>query len=130
MKKVTVIGRDLGDENQTGIGPCAPGPTMKRNRPAVYINIIYIKGMPPMNTIPDSESFDRSGGNVNPSVYSIEREGMEAADRIITVSNLTRNTVIGKYNIDPAKVVTVYNAVEQMSESEKRSVNMMSLLRR
>lgn len=56
--------------------------------------------------------FDRSGGNVNPVVYDIEKAGMDAADRIITVSNLTRDTVIYKYNIDPAKVITVYNAVE------------------
>jgi len=56
--------------------------------------------------------FDRSGGNVNPVVYDIEKAGMDAADRIITVSNLTRETVIYKYNIDPAKVTTVYNAVE------------------
>lgn len=62
--------------------------------------------------------FDRSGGNVNPTVYSIEREGMEAADKIITVSNLTRDTVIGKYGIDPKKVVTVYNAVEPVEEEE------------
>jgi len=56
--------------------------------------------------------FDRSGGNVNPQVYSIEREGMETADKIITVSNLTRNIVIEKYGIDPSKITTVYNAVE------------------
>ncbi len=56
--------------------------------------------------------FDRSGGNVNPQVYSIEREGMETADKIITVSNLTRNVVIEKYGIDPSKITTVYNAVE------------------
>ncbi|MBN1388421.1 MAG: glycosyltransferase family 4 protein [Bacteroidales bacterium] len=56
--------------------------------------------------------FDRSGGNVNPVVYDIEKAGMDAADRIITVSNLTRETVIYKYHIDPAKVITVYNAVE------------------
>lgn len=56
--------------------------------------------------------FDRSGGNVNPLVYNIEKAGMDAADRIITVSNLTRETVINKYHIDPAKVTTVYNAVE------------------
>jgi glycosyltransferase involved in cell wall biosynthesis len=56
--------------------------------------------------------FDRSGGSVNPQVYSIEREGMESADKIITVSNLTRNIVIEKYGIDPAKIITVYNAVE------------------
>jgi glycosyltransferase involved in cell wall biosynthesis len=48
--------------------------------------------------------FDRSGGNVNPVVYNMEKEGMDAADRIITVSNLTREIVINKYNIDPEKV--------------------------
>lgn len=56
--------------------------------------------------------FDRSGGSVNPVVYDIERRGMEAADRIITVSNLTRETVINRYGINPDKVTTVYNAVE------------------
>ncbi len=63
--------------------------------------------------------FDRSGGSVNPQVYAIEKEGMDAADKIITVSNLTRNIVIEKYNIDPEKVTTVYNAVEPVSEEEK-----------
>ena len=56
--------------------------------------------------------FDRSGGRVNPDVFAIEKQGMEAADKIITVSNLTRQVVIDKYGVDPAKVVTVYNAVE------------------
>ncbi|HYQ57648.1 MAG TPA: glycosyltransferase family 4 protein [Draconibacterium sp.] len=65
--------------------------------------------------------FDRSGGDVNPKVYAIEREGMEAADKIITVSNLTRKIVIEKYGIDPEKVVTVYNAVESLS-NEKGSL--------
>lgn len=62
--------------------------------------------------------FDRSGGNVNPDVFRIEKEGMEAADSIITVSNLTRDTVIHKYGISPEKVVTVYNAVEPIKLSE------------
>jgi glycosyltransferase involved in cell wall biosynthesis len=56
--------------------------------------------------------FDRSGSNVNQSVYQIEKKGMDAADKIITVSNHTRNIVINKYHIDPNKVETVYNAVE------------------
>ena len=56
--------------------------------------------------------FDRSGGTVNPNVYAIEKQGMDAADKIITVSNLTRNIVIEKYGIDPEKVITVYNAVD------------------
>jgi glycogen(starch) synthase len=66
--------------------------------------------------------FDRSGGNVNPGVYEMEKRGMEAADKIITVSNLTRNTVIHNYGIDPEKVVTVYNAVEPVVQQENINV--------
>ncbi len=62
--------------------------------------------------------FDRSGGNVNPDVYWIEKRGMDAASKIITVSNLTRDIVINRYNIDPAKVETVYNAVEPVTICE------------
>ena len=60
--------------------------------------------------------YDRSRGNVNPTVFNIERDGMIHADHIITVSNLTRQTVIEKYGIDPAKVTTVHNAVVPLSQ--------------
>jgi glycosyltransferase involved in cell wall biosynthesis len=63
--------------------------------------------------------FDRSGGNVNPNVYAIEREGMEMADKIIAVSNFTRNIVIDKYGIPPEKITTVYNAVEPLANERK-----------
>ena len=58
-------------------------------------------------------SFDRGTDDmVDSRVYAIERRGMEAADRVVTVSDLTRNIVVNKYGIDPAKVVTVHNAVD------------------
>ena len=58
-------------------------------------------------------SFDRgSVDNIDTRVYAIERNGMEAADKVITVSDLTRNIVITKYGINPDKVVTVHNAVD------------------
>lgn len=58
-------------------------------------------------------SFDRSSdNNIDTRVYDIEKRGMEAADKVITVSDLTRNIVITKYGIDPSKVVTVHNAVD------------------
>lgn len=60
--------------------------------------------------------FDRSRGNVNPTVFGIELDGMHHADHIITVSNLTRQTVIDKYGIDPSKVTTVHNAVDPLSD--------------
>lgn len=63
--------------------------------------------------------FDRSGGKVNPAVFEIEKKGMDAADKIIAVSNLTRNTIIEKYGIPSEKVTTVYNAVEPLGDQEK-----------
>ena len=60
--------------------------------------------------------FDRSRGNVNPTVFAIEKDGMNNADHIITVSDLTRRTVIDKYGIDPSKVTTVHNAVIPLSD--------------
>ncbi len=62
--------------------------------------------------------FDRSRGNVNPTVYAIEKRGMDTADHIITVSNLTRNVVIEKYGQHPNKVTTVHNAVEPLANPE------------
>jgi glycosyltransferase involved in cell wall biosynthesis len=67
--------------------------------------------------------FDRSGGNVNPEVYRIEKNGMDAASKIVTVSNLTRDIVINKYNIDPDKVETVYNAVEPVHYTDDINVS-------
>lgn len=62
--------------------------------------------------------YDRSGENVNTNVYEIERKGMEEADRVITVSNLTRNIVIERYGINPDKVITVHNAVEPSDKTD------------
>ena len=59
--------------------------------------------------------FDRSGENVNQVVYNLERQGMLEADRVITVSNLTRDIVINRYHINPDKVFTVHNAVDFQS---------------
>ena len=68
-------------------------------------------------------SFDRgSADNIDTRVYGIERQGMLEADKVITVSDLTRNIVINKYGIEPAKVVTVHNAVD-FSGREKIAVD-------
>jgi len=66
--------------------------------------------------------FDRSGENVNQVVYDIERSGMEAADRVITVSNFTRQIVIERYGIPAEKVFTVHNAVEPVDKPETDEV--------
>ena len=56
--------------------------------------------------------FDRDGENYNTVVYDIEQRGMREADKVITVSDWTRNIVINRYGIDASKVVTVHNAVD------------------
>ena len=58
-------------------------------------------------------------GTLTPLYYEIEKTGMQTADKVIAVSNLTRNTIIDKYGIHPDKVVTVYNAVEPLPNGEK-----------
>ena len=60
--------------------------------------------------------FDRSRGKVNPTVYSIEKNGMDHADCIMCVSELTRRTVINEYHQDPRKVFAMHNAVYPLSQ--------------
>ena len=58
-------------------------------------------------------SYDRGDEkHIDTRVLDIETRGMQAADRVVTVSDLTLGIVINRYHIDPAKVVTVHNAVD------------------
>ncbi|MBR6054825.1 MAG: glycosyltransferase family 4 protein [Bacteroidales bacterium] len=58
-------------------------------------------------------SFDRgSADNIDTRVFDIEKRGMAAADKVVAVSDLTRNICINKYGVPPEKVVTVHNAVD------------------
>ena len=58
-------------------------------------------------------SFDRSGGqNINQYVYDLEKLGFEKADRILAVSNYTKNILTSRYGISPNKITVVHNAVE------------------
>jgi glycosyltransferase involved in cell wall biosynthesis len=71
--------------------------------------------------------FDRSGENINRSVFEIEQQGMAAADRVIAVSNLTRSIVVERYGISADKVEVVHNAV--MAEDRAISVKRDSSLK-
>jgi glycogen(starch) synthase len=60
--------------------------------------------------------FDRSGSESgNPIVHEIEYQGLMMADRIIAVSNLTKDIIVKKYNIPADKVEVVYNALDPSS---------------
>ncbi len=78
---------------------------------------LHAKGISgkPLTIHVHATEFDRSRGKPNPIVYDIEKNGMDNCDRIICVSNLTRETVIKNYHQPEWKVVTVHNAVEPLS---------------
>lgn len=57
--------------------------------------------------------YDRSGEeHLNSHVYGIEKYGMDQADKIFAVSNLTKNIIIKKYGQPEDKVITAHNGVE------------------
>lgn len=58
-----------------------------------------------------STEFDRSGENVNQAVYDIERAGMHAANKVIAVSNYTRNIAVERYGVPADRIEVVYNGV-------------------
>lgn len=60
--------------------------------------------------------FDRAGGHAgNPIVHEIEYQGLVMADRIIAVSNATKQIIVKKYRIPADKVEVVYNAIDPSS---------------
>lgn len=60
-----------------------------------------------------STECDRSGDNLNQSIYDVERHGMHFASVVVAVSNYTKNIIVNRYGVAPEKVTVVYNGVEQ-----------------
>ncbi|MEY4744899.1 MAG: hypothetical protein RL272_844 [Candidatus Parcubacteria bacterium] len=57
--------------------------------------------------------FDRTADNgVNQLVYECERAGMHAADRVVTVSNYTKEKVTTHYGVDASRIRVVHNGVD------------------
>lgn len=63
--------------------------------------------------------FDRSGEHINHEVFEIEKAGMECADHIISVSELTKQIIVDRYGINPEKISAVHNGVLSKSDNEK-----------
>ncbi|MBI2100688.1 MAG: glycosyltransferase family 4 protein [Candidatus Vogelbacteria bacterium] len=73
--------------------------------------------------------FDRTGGNgVNPEVYAIEKEGMTRADRVVTVSQFTKNLVTRHYGVSDHKIAVVHNGID--FDSKLRLGERLSALKR
>ena len=58
--------------------------------------------------------FDRSGMNYgNRLIHEIEREGLMYADKIIAVSQATKDIIVKKYQIPASKIDVVYNSLDE-----------------
>lgn len=58
-------------------------------------------------------SFDQAASeNVDPGIFKIECEAFAFADKVVTVSGWTRDIIIRKHGVDPAKVEVVHNGCD------------------
>ncbi len=65
----------------------------------------------PMVAHVHATEFDRGGGNADSRVYKVEKEGMDAADRVVAVSNYTKNIIAENYFIPREKVSVAHNGL-------------------
>jgi glycosyltransferase involved in cell wall biosynthesis len=67
-----------------------------------------------------SIEFDRNGrNNINHNICEVEKAGMECADRIIAVSNFTRERISRHYGIKLSKISVVHNGINLNSINKK-----------
>jgi glycogen(starch) synthase len=58
-------------------------------------------------------SYDQAASdNVDPGIYKIECESFEQADKIVTVSQFTRDLIVKKHGVDPVKVEVIHNGCD------------------
>lgn len=77
---------------------------------AAAIKLKQLTGKPMIVHVHSLET-DRVDSSARNTVYNIELNGMLAADRVLPVSNFTRQNIIEHYGIDSNKLTTVYNGI-------------------
>ncbi len=75
------------------------------------INARKVSGRPLVAHVHATE-YDRTGGNVNSMIADAEYRGLNSADRVIAVSEYTKNVVRKYYGVDGEKIHVVHNGVD------------------
>lgn len=57
-----------------------------------------------------------SGAGANPEIYALEREGFFAADKIASVSNYIKGTLMSDYGVPEEKIEVIHNGGVEMEE--------------
>lgn len=118
----TIYGRDLFEEVERYKMMGAQIAREEKNFDIIYahdwlsfgagVEAKYATGKPLIVHVHATE-FDRCGGpNVNSHVYAVEKWGMQEADRVIAVSELTKQIIVNQYGIPASKVRVVHNGID------------------
>ena len=59
-----------------------------------------------------STEYDRSAMGPNQQILDIERSGVHAADRVITVSHMMKKQLVDKFGLNCEKIRVIYNGVD------------------
>ncbi len=80
-----------------------------------------VSGKPLITHIHATE-IDRGGGKgVNPQVFSIEKKAVDYSDKVIAVSNLTKDILRNFYDADNSKVEVVHNGLIKFEEKNQNN---------
>jgi glycogen(starch) synthase len=66
-----------------------------------------------------SLEYDRSGPDSNGLIFQIEKWGMEEADYVVPVSNYTGRIAFSRYGVNPKKLFTIRNGMEDIHPYKK-----------
>ena len=81
-----------------------------------------------------STEYDRAGGKSgNPMVREIEYLGLHMADKIVAVSDITKQTIVREYGIDESKIAVVHNVMDfedhELNESHENAYQYLAKMK-
>jgi len=65
---------------------------------------------------------DRAGHATRNEIYWLERNAMMIANRVIAVSQYTKDQIVLHYHIDPAKIFVVHNGIDPSQPNRKEHI--------
>lgn len=113
VQRYAMIAKEIAKKNPHDIIHCHDWMTLPAG-----IEASKISKKPFIAHIHSTEA-DRSGGRgVNARIFHIEAEGVKKADKIIAVSNLTKEKIKESYHIADSKIEVVYNGIDKKEFEE------------
>jgi glycogen synthase len=83
------------------------------------VNIKKKSGKPLVLHVHSLET-DRADHATRNEIYHLEKNALEEADRIIAVSQFTKDQIEEHYNIDPSKISVVHNGIDPINITRKQ----------